>query len=74
MYMTRAQLEANLFQLQAAMPRWRTVLPDETDFWRRFEDLSERLMERTSPNDHLHLHRRLVDMLASRGLSASSTH
>lgn len=74
MYMTRSQLEADLFQLQAALPRWRAVLPDESDFWSQFEELSERLMERASPSDHLHLHRRLVDMLASRGLSAPSMH
>ena len=74
MYTTRAQLEADLFQLQAALPRWRAVLPDDTEFWRRIEELSERLKERTSPDDHLHLQIRLADMLASRGLSAPSVH
>lgn len=73
MYMTRAQLDADLFQLHAALPRWRAVLPDEIGFWRQFDTLSERLMEQTPPSDQRDLHNRLVDMLASRGLSAPCT-
>ena len=51
MTMSRAELDANLYQLHAAIPLWRRVLLTESSVRNQYQLMSERILAETS-GDH----------------------
>jgi hypothetical protein len=48
---TRADLDAQLFQVSAALPLWRRVLASEDAFQAQCESLASRVLDGTHPGD-----------------------
>jgi len=60
---TRAELDAELFQLRAALPLWRRALGSEGEFCAHCESLAAEILESTHPNDRAYAATHLHDAL-----------
>lgn len=59
----RADLDADLFQLRAALPLWRRALASEQEFQTRCASMAADLLESTAPKDREYVAMHLRDTL-----------
>ena len=65
MLKSRAELDADLYQLHAAMPLWRKVLRSSDEFHAKYQEMSARVLATAAPKDRDWVRSQLTDLLSS---------